>query len=110
MFEWTDGCKKVFKDLKHMFIIAPVLAHYNAKLKTWMETDFLGFVTANVLSQMHSGMLRPVAFFLKRMSLAECNYIIYNKELLVIMKSFEMWKVWATKRRSQEACEGVYRP
>ena len=26
------------------------------------------------------------------MSSAECNYIIYNKELLAIMKSFKMWK------------------
>ena len=37
-------------------------------------------------------MLRPVAFLLKKMSLAECNYMIYNKELLAIVKSFEIWR------------------
>ena len=40
---------------------------------------------------MHNSVLRPVAFFLKKMSPAECNYMIYDKELLAIVKSFEMW-------------------
>ena len=57
-----------------------------------MKTDFSNFVTASVLSQMHNGVLRPVAFFSKKMSPAECNYIIYNKELLAIVKSFETWR------------------
>ena len=39
---------------------------------------------------MHNGVLRLVAFFLKKMSPAECNYVIYNKELLAIVKRFEM--------------------
>ena len=38
---------------------------------------------------MHNSVLRPVAFFLKKMSLAECNYMIYDKELLAIVKSFK---------------------
>ena len=45
-----------------------------------------------MLSQMHNGMLKPVAFFLKKILPAECNYIIYDKELLVIVKSFKTWK------------------
>ena len=57
-----------------------------------METDSSDFVTAGVLSQMHDGMLRPVAFFSKKMSPAECNYMIYDKELLAIVKSFKTWR------------------
>ena len=49
MFEWTKGCKKAFKDLKHAFATALVLAHYDAKLETWVEMDFLDFVTAGML-------------------------------------------------------------
>ena len=41
---------------------------------------------------MHEGVLKLVAFFLKEMSPAECNYIIYSKELLAIVISFETWK------------------
>ena len=40
---------------------------------------------------MHNNVLRPVVFFSKKMSPAECNYIIYNKKLLAIVKSFEIW-------------------
>ena len=79
-----------FEDLKRAFITAPVLAHYDAMLEKWVETNFSDFVTAGVLSQIYDNMLRLVAFFLKKMSLAECNYIIYDKKLLAIVKNFKM--------------------
>ena len=41
-----------------MFIMAPVLAYYNASLETWVKTDFSDFVTV--------GVLRLVAFFFKK--------------------------------------------
>ena len=72
--------------------MASILAHYNAGLETWIEIDFFDFVTASVLSQMHNSMLKLVAFFSKKMSPAECNYIIYDKELLAIVKSFKTWR------------------
>lgn len=33
-FEWTKACQKAFKDLKHAFTTASVLAHYDARLET----------------------------------------------------------------------------
>lgn len=42
---------------------------------------------------MHGKVLTPVAYFSKKITLAECNYMIYNKELLTIVKSFEAWKL-----------------
>ena len=38
------------------------------------------------------GILQPVAFFLKKMNPAECNYEIYDKELLAIVRAFEEWR------------------
>ena len=70
-----------------------MLAHYNETLEIWVETDSSDFVTAGVLSQMYNSVLKPVVFFLKKMSPAECNYMIYNKKLLAIVKSFEMWRL-----------------
>ena len=92
VFIWTEDCKKAFEDLKEAFTTAPVLAHYDPSLETWIETDSSDFVTAGVLSQMHDGVLRPVAYFSKKMTPAECNYMIYDKELLAIIKSFEVWR------------------
>ena len=41
---------------------------------------------------MHDGVLRPVAYFSKKLTPAECNYMIYDKKLLAIVKSFKMWR------------------
>ena len=69
-----------------------MLAHYNSSLETWEETDASNFVVAGVFSQKHSKVLKPVAYFSKKMTPAECNYMIYDKELLAIVKSFETWR------------------
>ena len=45
-----------------------------------------------MLLQMHDDMFRLVVFFSKKISLAECNYMIYSKKLLAIVKSFKTWK------------------
>lgn len=62
-------------------------------LETVLETDASDFVTAAVLSQRgRDGILRPVAFLSKKMTPAECNYDIYDKELMAIVKAFEEWR------------------
>ena len=48
-FEWIDARKKIFKDLKRVFTTAPVLAHYDSSLETWVKIDALDFVVAGVL-------------------------------------------------------------
>ena len=91
-FTWSEDCQRAFEDLKEAFTTAPVLAHYDPALETWVETDSSDFVSAGVLSQMHDGVLKPVAYFSKKMTPAECNYMIYDKKLLAIGKSFEVWR------------------
>jgi hypothetical protein len=69
-----------------------MLAYFDPEKETWVEIDASNFVIAGVLSQMHNGVLQPVAFFSKKMSPAECNYMIYDKELLAIICLFKLWK------------------
>ena len=92
-FVWSKGCQQAFKDLKRAFTTAPVLAHYDSLLETWVETDTSDFVVAGVLSQKHDKVLKPMAYFSKKMNPAEHNYIIYDKELLAIVRSFETWRL-----------------
>ena len=40
---------------------------------------------------MNNRVLKPIAYFSKKLILAEYNYIIYNKKLLAIVKNLEMW-------------------
>ncbi len=58
-----------------------------------METDSSDYVSSGVLSQLgEDGLLYPVVFFLKNLNPVECNYKIYDKELLAIIPCFEQWK------------------
>ncbi|KAI0992807.1 hypothetical protein K3495_g15377 [Podosphaera aphanis] len=91
-FSWTDDCEASFIRIKQAFKDETMLAHFDPKLQTILETDASDFVTAAVLSQYDdSGVLRPVAFMSKKMLPAECNYEIFDKELLAIVNAFETW-------------------
>ena len=58
-----------------------------------IETDASDWVSAGVLSQLHpNGIWYPVAYFSKKHSPEECNYEIYDKELLAIIRCLEEWR------------------
>ena len=58
-----------------------------------METDISDYVSAAVLSQPdHENTLRPVAFMSYRHLPAECNYEIYDKKQMAIVRAFEEWR------------------
>ncbi|KAF4311370.1 hypothetical protein GTA08_BOTSDO13164 [Botryosphaeria dothidea] len=54
------------------------------------DQDKSRYCTGGILSQYDdNGVLRPVAYFSKKNSPAECNYEIYDKELLAIIKCLQ---------------------
>ena len=92
-FNFSDSCQQAFRHLKERFTTAPILRHFDPDLPCVVESDSSDYVSAGVLSQYDKdGMLRPVAFFSKRLIPAECNYEIYDKELLAIIRCFEQWR------------------
>ena len=55
-----------------------------------IEANLSDYITGGILSQYNKNrVLYPVVYFLKWLSLAECNYKIYDKELLAIIRYFE---------------------
>jgi RNase H-like domain found in reverse transcriptase/Reverse transcriptase (RNA-dependent DNA polymerase)/Integrase zinc binding domain/Integrase core domain/Aspartyl protease/Chromo (CHRromatin Organisation MOdifier) domain len=92
-FAWSKECETAFQDLKYRFCTAPILMRFDPDKEILVETDASDFVSAGVLSQRDdSGVLRPVAYFSKKHTAAECNYEIYDKELLAIIRCFEEWR------------------
>jgi hypothetical protein len=58
-----------------------------------VETDGSDYIITGVLSQPDDKEnLKPVAYFSTKMSPAEYNYEIYNKELLAVIRAFEEWR------------------
>jgi hypothetical protein len=92
-FDFDSDCKRSFDQLKRAFTQAPILRHFDPELPILVEADASDYVVAGVLSQTDpEGVTRPVAYYSKRMSPAEGNYEIYDKELLAIVRCFEQWR------------------
>ena len=67
-----------------------MLAHFNPNREILVKADASDYVSAGILSQRdEEGVLHPVAFFSKKHSSAECNYEIYDKKLMAIVRCFE---------------------
>ena len=82
--------QEVFKILKKRVTTTPVLIYFDPTKKAYIETNLSDYITIGVLSQIgDDGELYLVAFYSRNIILAEYNYKIYDKELLVIIKSFE---------------------
>lgn len=68
------------------------LSHFDPQKQTFLETDASDYVAAAVFSQYDdNGILRQIAFISKKMLPAECNYGIFDKELLPVVNAFEIW-------------------
>jgi hypothetical protein len=92
-WDWTPECQRAFDTLRAAFTSDAVLAHYDPERKIVVETDASDYVSAGILSQYDDdGILRPIAYFSKKHTPAECNYEIYDKELMAIVRAFENWR------------------
>jgi hypothetical protein len=91
-FEWTQETEDAFEKLKKIFISAPTLIQFNPDRETILETDSSGWCVGGMLMQVcDDNAIRPCAFFSKKNNPAECNYEVYDKEMLAIVRCLEEW-------------------
>jgi len=70
---------------KHM-IETSILRHFDQTHETILEINSFNYVNDEVLFQYDDEeVLHLIVFYSKNMSFAECNYKIYDKELLIII-------------------------
>ena len=92
-FAWNAECEVEFQQLKHKFISVPILMHFDAEQEIIVTTDASDYISAGIMSQYDDNVvLHPSAYFLKKHSPAECNYEIYDKELIAIIRCFKEWR------------------
>ncbi|SOV09702.1 uncharacterized protein UDID_19291 [Ustilago sp. UG-2017a] len=91
-FELPKEAQQAFQQLIQAFTSAGVLQHFDYHLPTRLETDASDFAIAGVLKQEHEGRWHPVAFYSRKMSLAERNYEIHDKELLAVVACLTQWQ------------------
>jgi len=58
-----------------------------------IKTNASNYVFEDILFQYNEDkVLHFVAYFLKKHNLVKCNYKIYDKELMTIVRAFEEWR------------------
>jgi hypothetical protein len=71
---------------------APILHHFDYDHEAIIETNTSDYISTGILSQYNDkGILHLVTFFSKKHSPSECNYEIYDKELMAIVHVFKEW-------------------
>ncbi len=69
-----------------------ILRHFDQNKKTILETDSFDYVNDDILSQYDDEeTLHSMIYYSKNLSFAECNYKIYDKKLLAIIRAFKHW-------------------
>ncbi|KAL0164283.1 hypothetical protein M9458_040036 [Cirrhinus mrigala] len=93
---WTEEASHAFNTLKTSFTSAPVLKHPDPDLPFVVEVDASDCGIGAVLSQRHGqpGKLHPCAFYSRKLTSAERNYDVGNKELLSMKAAIEEWRHW----------------
>lgn len=90
---WTHECQAAFEALKVAFSSAPALRVYDWNRATVVEVDASNWSTGGTLLQYgDDGNLYPIAYLSAKHTAQECNYDIYDKELLAVIKALEEWR------------------
>ncbi len=93
-FVWNKICVQAFDNLKKQVSSVLVLRHFDLKWQAILKIDALNYVKDEILSQYNDErVLHSMTFYSKSMILAEINYHIYDKKLLVIIRCFEHWRL-----------------
>ena len=94
-FNWDQQCQDSFRLLKDRLTQAPVITIFDPEKEAILETDASDFAIGACLNQKNEqGKLQPVAYYSRKMSPAELNYDIHDKELLAIVEAFKGWRVY----------------
>ena len=81
----------VFDTLKLHFTTAPILAFPDIDCVFCLESDASNYATGAVLSIEKEGIWHPITFSSHSMRPQEQNYLIADKEMLLIIQALEQW-------------------
>jgi len=93
LFVWFQKCQIAFNILKKVFTFKIILHHYNSDHKIVIEIDASNYVFKDILFQYNENeIFHSIAYFSKKHNSVECNYKIYDKELMIIVCIFKKWQ------------------
>ena len=93
-FRWTEECQTAFEALKDTLTEAPVLAYPDVEKTFILDTDASKGAVGAVLSQVHDGVERPVAYYSKTLNIHEQRYCITRKEMVAVVYATRKFKAY----------------
>ncbi len=92
---WGSEAAGAFEELKRRFTSAPILSIPDPERPFVVEVDASEVGVGAILSQRgEDGKLHPCAFMSRRLSDAERNYHVGDRELLAVKLALEEWRHW----------------
>ena len=89
---WTQECQAAFEKIKNCMTAAPVLLPPDPAKPYIIEVDSSDYSVGGVLMQEDdAGVMHPVAFESKKLSMAECAYPAQERELLAVLHALRIW-------------------
>ncbi|KAK3556462.1 hypothetical protein QTP70_008257 [Hemibagrus guttatus] len=90
---WTPQAREAFTRLKQSFTTAPIVRHPEPYLPFVVELDASSCGIGSMLSQRHEtpSKLHSCAFYSRKLTAAEANYDVDNREQLSIKATLEEW-------------------
>ncbi len=93
---WTAMCANAFRTLKQALTSGPILRQPDTRRAFVIETDASEWAIGCVLLQVDTdtGKLHPAAYDGRKLTPAELNYPVHEKELLAIKYALQTWRVY----------------
>jgi len=89
-FMWTEKAEEAFKKLKKLFISQSVLIMFESEKPIMLEMNASDEAIETCISQSDDKKrLNFIAYYSRKLTVAELNYEIHNKKLLTIVDSFK---------------------
>ena len=84
-FQWTSDCQAAFDSLKQKLTTSPMLVYPHFDRPFCVSTDASNLGAGAVLSQVHEGQERPIAYFSHKFNGAESRYETVEQELYAVV-------------------------
>ena len=94
-FKWGKEQNDAMLQLKKACIEPLMLCTFQVNQPAKIKTDASDLAIGACLCQQKDSKWHPVAYYLRKMTVLEQNYDIYNKELLAVVEALKHWRVYA---------------
>ena len=82
-----------FFETEQIYVTVLLLIQFDNTKETVLETNVSIWCIGGILFQYIDGIFRPYVYYSKKNSPAECNYEIYDKKMLTIIRCLVKWDI-----------------